>query len=84
MKLLPPRKGLCPECAVDHPPELPHDKNSMYYQTNFYMKHERYPTWEDAMAHCSEQMKDDWRGARDRTRENTEGLGEKFPEGFWD
>lgn len=84
MKLLPPREGLCPECAVDHPPDLPHNKSSMYYQTSFRMKNNRWPTWEDAMAHCSDQMKTDWREAMKRTRESTEAITGPKPEGFWD
>jgi hypothetical protein len=58
--LLPPRPNLCQECAVSHLPEHPHNQQSLYYQTFFYMKHGRYPTWHDAMEHCSEEMKTLW------------------------
>ncbi len=57
MLLLPPRPGVCQECAVDHKPEEPHNKDSMYYQMKFKMKNDRWPTWEDAMAHCSQDIK---------------------------
>lgn len=59
--LLPAAPGTCPECAVAHPPELPHNQKSLFYQTKFYIDHNRYPTWEDAMGHCSEEMKAVWR-----------------------
>ena len=32
--LLPAAPGTCPECAVAHPPELPHNQKSLFYQTN--------------------------------------------------
>jgi len=59
--LLGPPLGTCPECAVKHDPEIPHNKGSLFYQYKFYNEHGRWPTWEDAMAHCSEEMKEFWR-----------------------
>lgn len=59
--LMPAAPGTCPECAVDHPPELPHNQQSLFYQYKFYNDHGRWPTWEDAMSHCSEDMKTIWR-----------------------
>lgn len=50
--LLPPREGTCPECAVAHDPKQPHNRDSLYYQYHFYAEHGRWPTWNDAMAHC--------------------------------
>lgn len=61
MMLLPPRPGVCPICAVDHPPELPHNAQSMYYQYRFYGVRGRWPTWADAVAHCSAVMQQQWR-----------------------
>lgn len=52
--------GTCQECAVKHGPEFPHDQQSLTYQYKFYDQHGRWPTWEDAMAHCSEEMKKLW------------------------
>lgn len=43
--LLPPPKGTCPECAINHAPELPHNQQSLFYQYSFYGKHGRWPTW---------------------------------------
>lgn len=60
MTLLPPAKNVCQECAVDHAPGLPHNKQSLYYQIKFQMENGRFPTWEDAMAHCESQVKGIW------------------------
>lgn len=59
--LEPPQPGACPVCAAFHDPTEPHSRNSLYYQMHFRKEHRRYPTWEDAMSHCSEQMKRVWR-----------------------
>jgi len=58
--LLPARPGTCPECAVSHEPNFPHNQQSLYYQYYFYAKNERWPTWADALSHCDEQMKTAW------------------------
>ncbi len=63
MMLLPPRPGVCQMCAVDHKEELPHDQTSLYWQYWFYGQHGRWPTWTDAMEHCSEEMKRFWIGS---------------------
>lgn len=58
--LLPAKPGTCPECATKHEPKMPHNQQSLYYQYHFYNEHGRWPTWEDAMAHCSEEMRKYW------------------------
>jgi hypothetical protein len=58
--LLPPPKGTCPACAVKHDPEMPHNQQSLYYQYHFYNKHGRWPTWKDAMLHCTDEIKAFW------------------------
>lgn len=63
MILLPPKPGLCQQCAVDHPPEHPHNQQSLYWQYWFYGKNGRWPTWFDAMAHCTPEMKAYWTDA---------------------
>lgn len=60
MMLLPPPSDVCQECARDHDLELPHDAQSLYYQTKFQMEHGRGATWVDAMAHCSDEIKAIW------------------------
>lgn len=60
-KLMPPRRGMCPECAADHKADEPHDRDSLYYQTRFYHGHGRLPTWGDAMAHCSDATRAKWK-----------------------
>lgn len=46
--------GKCPECACQHEPHLPHNNESLFYQYRFFDQHGVWPTWADAMAHCTE------------------------------
>lgn len=66
-KLIPAPPGTCPECAVNHEPDQPHNRESLLYQYTFFDKHGRWPTWADAMEHCPEWVKLAW----------TEALAEK-------
>ena len=59
--LLPPKPGLCQECAVQHAPQEPHNLHSMYYQARFFLEHHRLPTWADALAHCDAATQAVWR-----------------------
>jgi hypothetical protein len=59
-KLLPAAPDVCPECAVKHEPQEPHNKDSLFYQVKFFMEHNRYPTWADALSHCADGLKDAW------------------------
>lgn len=59
-QLLPPSPEYCQVCAVKHPPEQPHDRQSLFYQTKFNLEHGRAPTWADAMSHCAEPVKEAW------------------------
>lgn len=59
-KLMKPKSGVCQECAVNHDPTHPHNQQSLAYQYDFYGKHGRWPTWKDAMEHCSDEMKALW------------------------
>lgn len=58
--LLPAKEGTCSQCAVKHEPEQPHNRDSMFYQYRFYNEFGRWPTWVDAMEHCSFEVKDHW------------------------
>ena len=58
--MLPPKPGVCQECAIDHSPESPHNKDSLFYQYYFFNIHGRWPTWKDAMKHCDEETKTKW------------------------
>lgn len=60
MTLLPAAPGTCPQCAVKHPPELPHNNQSLFYQVRFNLAHGRGATWADAIAHCDDRMKAFW------------------------
>jgi hypothetical protein len=55
-KMLPTKPGVCPECAMAHETTQPHNAESMTYQYSFYDKHGRWPTWADALAHCSPEV----------------------------
>ena len=55
--------GLCPICGADHETELPHNAQSLYYQMAFKGSQGRWPTWADALAHCSEEMRGVWKTA---------------------
>lgn len=54
---LPLKPGVCPECLTEHSTETPHSKDSLFYQCTFFAKNKRWPTWEDASAHCSPQTR---------------------------
>lgn len=59
-KLLPPAPDKCQECAVKHEAGQPHNQQSIFYQYYFYGQHGRWPTWADAMAHCTDEVKAKW------------------------
>ena len=59
--LLPPAPHLCQTCGVKHEPHLPHNAQSLFYQTKFNMENGRAATWTDAMAHCTPDMQAAWR-----------------------
>jgi len=59
--LLPPRADACQVCARKHAPEMPHDAQSIFYQMDHLNKQGRYPTWADAIAHCSPEMQAEWK-----------------------
>ncbi len=61
--LLPCAPDVCQECAMDHPHENPHNQQSLYYQMRFHAQHGRWPTWTDAMAHCTEPVRQHWKQA---------------------
>ena len=63
MVLMKPHPDACQVCAREHEPHLPHDRESLYYQMTFHAQNGRYPTWADAMAHCSPSTKHKWRSA---------------------
>ncbi len=62
-QLLKTPEDTCPECAVKHSPDQPHNQQSITYQFDFYGKHGRWPTWEDAMAHCAPDLQKRWKAA---------------------
>lgn len=59
-KVMPPPADHCQICAVKHHPDLPHNAQSLYYQTVFNGMVGRPPTWADAVAHCCEDIRRGW------------------------
>lgn len=59
-KLLPPPPDCCQACAVKHDAAQPHNQQSLHWQYGFYQQHGRWPTWADAMSHCTETVKAHW------------------------
>lgn len=68
MTMLPviPKEGQCLECGAFHPPEQPHNRDSLRYQYTFYDAHGRWPTWSDAMGHCAADVQKFWRDELER------------------
>lgn len=58
--LLPAKPGTCVQCATEHDPAQPHNQQSIYYQYHFFAEHQRWPTWDDAVAHCNPVVKALW------------------------
>lgn len=77
--LLPPPPGVCQQCAVDHLPEEPHNRDSMFYLYWFRLSEakagrtERWPTWADAMAHCTPDRQAAWREALEQRGVDVDG-----------
>jgi hypothetical protein len=76
MKMLPGPPGTCEWCHVKHDPEQPHNQQSLPYQMKFHTLKGRWPTWTDAMAHCSDEIKSAW---RERLVEMMEEHGLEIP-----
>lgn len=60
LKIVSPAPHLCQICAVAHPPEWPHNAQSLYYQWTFAAVNKRSVTWADAMEHCTDEIKYYW------------------------
>jgi hypothetical protein len=60
MSMLPAAPGKCQTCATVHEPGAPHNLQSLFYGVLFVNQFDRSPTWADAMAHCSPEVKRQW------------------------
>ena len=60
VRITAPVPGTCPVCATVHEEQEPHDLYSLYYQNQFFKAHKRFPTWADALRHCSPITKAVW------------------------
>lgn len=61
VRITAPVPGSCPMCATFHGNDEPHDLGSLYYQNKFYKIYRRFPTWADALWHCSASVKAEWK-----------------------
>jgi hypothetical protein len=61
LRMLPGPPGTCAFCHTAHDPGQPHNQQSLPYQMKFHAIHKRWPTWTDAMAHCTPETKAAWR-----------------------
>lgn len=59
-RLMPAKAGTCEVCATAHDPELPHNRESLFYQYRFWAEHQRWPNWADALEHCSIDTRAKW------------------------
>jgi hypothetical protein len=80
--IMPPKPGTCSVCGVDHEPAMPHNAQSMYYQYAFYGEFGRWPTWADAVAHCTAEMQDYWKTELVRMGEWTAPDGEQIAQPY--
>ncbi len=48
----------CQMCGRRHFAHQPHDPTSPLYALNFRSTERRWPSWKDAMSHCSPKMQD--------------------------
>ena len=60
IRITAPVPGSCPVCAKVHEEQEPHDLHSLYYQNQFFKAHKRFPTWADALRHCSPMTQAVW------------------------
>lgn len=63
MWVLPPHPDKCQICGSAHDEAQPHNAQSMFYQVTFNLAHGRAPTWIDATAHCTPEVRELWRAA---------------------
>lgn len=56
-----PVRGGCPACGTRHEDDQPHNQQSLAYQYGFWGRHGRWPTWADAIAHCTPEVRAYWK-----------------------
>jgi hypothetical protein len=74
-EIMPAPEGTCPECATPHEVGEPHNAQSLHYQYTFHKREGRWPTWADAMTHCSPETRETWTQGLIRAGVDVEGGG---------
>jgi hypothetical protein len=59
--MLPGPPETCEWCCVKHDPDQPHNQQSLPYRMRFHAINGRWPTWSDAMRHCTPEVQAQWR-----------------------
>lgn len=62
----------CAICGDDHPENFPHNPFGEQYRVWFLERYGRYPSWDDAMTHCSEDVKLSFKQTMERVKKHTE------------
>lgn len=71
LQMLPPAPDKCQVCAAQmHGDELPHNRDSLFYQMWFCSTYGRSPTWADASLNCSPE-------GRERLQKTLKSFGVK-------
>lgn len=73
MTLLPPPPDACQQCGVKHQANEPHNQESLFWQIHFNRIHGRWPSWQDAAAHCDPEV-------QQIVKETVEAAGQKWVE----
>lgn len=60
MQLLPPAPDHCQVCAAKHESHEPHDPQSLYWATARQMEGKRVASWNEALEHCPDDVRDAW------------------------
>lgn len=60
LTLLPPATDACQVCARKHPPEQPHDAQSLFWATARAMEGRPSASWNEALEHCAPVVRDSW------------------------
>lgn len=73
-------EGPCTICGEEHPENYPHNALGEVYRKWFLERFGRYPTWDDALEHCSADMRSAFKQTMARVKKHTEELLKATPD----